>query len=122
MNSFIPTIHAADIPLGSEVGGVGPFQIGISGGVQAGLGTLLSNLITTITVVGGLAFVVYFSLGALEWITAGGDKTKVSGAQTQMTQATIGLIAIVASYFIIGIVGAVLGLDILRPFKTLFPN
>jgi len=39
-----------------------------------------------------------------------------------MTQATIGLIAIVASYFIIGIVGAVLGLDILRPFKTLFPN
>ena len=62
MNSFIPTIHAADIPLGSEVGGVGPFQIGISGGVQAGLGTLLSNLITTITVVGGLAFLSIFRL------------------------------------------------------------
>ena len=119
MNRFIPTIHAADIPLGSEVGGVGPFQTAISGGVQAGLGNLLSNLITTMTVIGGLAFVVFFSLGALEWITAGGDKTKVSGAQTQMTQAAIGLIAIVASYFIIGIVGAVLGFDILNPFAAL---
>ena len=122
MFKLISTIYAADIPLGSEVGGVGPFQTGISGAVQTGLGTFLSNIITTITVVGRLAFVIFFTLGGLEWITAGGDKAKVSSAQTQMTQATIGLIAIVASYFIIGIVGAVLGLDILRPFKTLFPN
>ncbi|NCP47554.1 hypothetical protein AUJ42_00985 [Candidatus Collierbacteria bacterium CG1_02_44_10] len=122
MFKLISTIYAADIPLGSEVGGVGPFQTGISGAVQTGLGTFLSNIITTITVVGSLAFVIFFTLGGLEWITAGGDKAKVSSAQTQMTQATIGLIAIVASYFIIGIVGAVLGLDILRPFKTLFPN
>ncbi|PJB47311.1 hypothetical protein CO104_03985, partial [Candidatus Collierbacteria bacterium CG_4_9_14_3_um_filter_43_16] len=107
MFKLISTIYAADIPLGSEVGGVGPFQTGISGAVQTGLGTFLSNIITTITVVGSLAFVIFFTLGGLEWITAGGDKAKVSSAQTQMTQATIGLIAIVASYFIIGIVGAV---------------
>lgn len=119
MIRLIPSVNAADIPLGSEVGGVGPFQTAISGGVQSGMGTLLSNLITTMTVVGGLAFVVYFTLGGLEWITAGGDKTKVSSAQTQMTQAAIGLIAIVASYFIIGIVGAVLGFDILNPFSSL---
>ncbi len=120
MMTFISSaLAAADIPLGSEVGGIGPFQTGISGGVQSGLGTFLSNLITTITVVGSLAFVIYFTMGGLKWITAGGDKAKVSEAQTSMTQAAIGLIAIVASFFIIGIVGAVLGLDILNPFDAL---
>ncbi|KKT30194.1 MAG: hypothetical protein UW16_C0016G0014 [Microgenomates group bacterium GW2011_GWC1_44_10] len=120
MIKFISSVLAAtDIPLGPEVGGVGPFQTAISGNVQSGMGTLLSNLITTITVVGSLAFVIFFTLGGLSWITAGGDKAKVSSAQTQMTQAAIGLIAIVASFFIIGIVGAVLGIDILNPFTTL---
>ncbi|EKD53514.1 MAG: hypothetical protein ACD_61C00023G0004 [uncultured bacterium] len=120
MFKFITSALAAtDIELGPEVGGVGPFQTGVSGDVQSGLGTLLSSLITTITVVGSLAFVIYFTMGGLKWITAGGDKGKVSEAQTSMTQAAIGLVAIVASYFIIGIVGAVLGIDILNPFTTL---
>lgn len=121
MLKFIPTIHAADIPLGSGITGTGPFQTVLDrGATQTQLGTLLSNLITTITVVGSLAFVVYFTIGGLKWITAGGDKAKVAEAQTQMTQAAIGLIVIVVSFFIIGIVGAVLGIDILNPFKTLF--
>ena len=121
MIKFIPTIHAADIPLGSGITGTGPFQAVLDqGATQTQLGTLLSNLITTVTVVGSLAFVVYFTIGGLKWITAGGDKNKVSEAQTQMTQAAIGLIVIVVSFFIIGIVGAVLGIDILNPFKTLF--
>jgi len=121
MIKFIPTIHAADIPLGSGITGTAPFQAVLDqGATQTQLGTLLSNLITTITVVGSLAFVVYFTIGGLKWITAGGDKAKVSEAQTQMTQAAIGLIVIVVSFFIIGIVGAVLGIDILNPFKTLF--
>jgi len=120
MLKFIPTIHAADIPLGSGITGTGPFQAVLDrGATQTQLGTLLSNLITTITVVGSLAFVVYFTIGGLKWITAGGDKAKVAEAQTQMTQAAIGLIVIVVSFFIIGIVGAVLGIDILNPFASL---
>lgn len=122
MIRLISTIYAAEIPLGDEIGGVGTYQTAVSGSVQTNLGSLLSNLITTISVVGSLAFVIYFTIGGLKWITAGGDKAKVGEAQTQMTQAAIGLIAMVSSYFIIGIVGAVLGIDILRPFATLFPN
>ena len=116
---IIPYVYSANIPLGTEVEGIGPFQTSISTGVQAGLGVFLSNIITTVTVVGSLAFVIFFTLGGLKWITAGGDKAKVSESQTQMTQAAIGLIAIVSSFFIIGIVGAVLGLDILNPFTML---
>ena len=97
--------------------GVGQFQTGTSD--TSIVGKLISSLVTTVTVVGGLAFVVYFFIGALKWITAGGDKGKVAEAQSQMTQGAIGLIALVASYFVVGIVGAVLGLDIFNPITTL---
>lgn len=120
MFKIISTVHAgSNINLGGEITGTGQYQTGVSGSVQSSLGLFLSNMITTITVVGSLAFVVYFTVAGLKWIVAGGDKAKVAEAQTQMTQAAIGLIAIVASYFIIGIVGAVLGLDILNPFASL---
>jgi len=113
------SVYAADIPLGDPITGVGPLQ-NITD-LQGQTGGFISDLIATITVFGGLAFLVYFFLGALKWITAGGDKGKVAEAQASMTQGAVGLIALVASYFIIGIVGAVLGLDILNPFKVLFP-
>lgn len=123
MTSLIPPAYASGvIDLGGEVTGVGTFQTAVSTTVQTSLGTFLSNVITTISVVGSLAFVVYFTIGGLKWITAGGDKAKVGEAQQQMTQSAIGLIAMIASYFIIGIVGAVLGINILAPFATLFPN
>lgn len=109
---------AGTVDLG-PITGIGKFQTISASGPKTELSTLLSSIITTLTVVGSLAFVVYFTLGAIKWIVGGGDKAKVSEAQTQMTQSAIGLIAIVASYFIIGIVGAVLGLDILNPFSAL---
>ena len=110
------------VDLGGEIKGVGPFQnLLAEGGVETQTGAFISALVATITVVGGLAFLVYFFLGALKWITSGGDKTKVADAQASMSQGAIGLIALVAAYFIIGIVGGVLGLDILNPVSVLFP-
>lgn len=88
--------------------------------VGAQFGGIISTIVTSLTVVGGLAFVIFFTLGGLKWLTAGGDKAKVSEAQTQMTQGVIGLVAMVAGLFVVGIVGGVLGIDILNPFKTLF--
>ena len=119
---IIKPVYAGSAPAGSGTGlgsitGSGKFQTLTSDTAIAG--TFLSSIITTITVVGGLAFVIYFFIGSIKWITAGGDKGKVAEAQSQMTQGAIGLIAMVASYFIIGIVGAVLGLDILNPIKSL---
>lgn len=119
---LVPPAYAAThtIPLG-PVTGTGIFQNikNISGGPKDELSKFLSSLITTLTVVGSLAFVIYFTIGGLKWITAGGDKAKVGEAQAQMTQAAVGLIALVVSFFIVGIVGSVLGIDILNPYKSL---
>lgn len=71
------------------------------------------------TVVGGMLFLLYFILGALSWITSGGDKGKVEKARSQLTNAALGLIIVIVSQAIAGIVGGVLGLDILRPVNML---
>lgn len=119
MINLIKPIYAATIDVGN-ITGTGPFGTDISNvTVQGKTGQLLSTLVGTLTIVGGLAFVIYFFLGALKWITAGGDKGKVSEAQSQMTNGVIGLVAITAAYFIIGIIGGVLGIDILNPVATI---
>lgn len=83
------------------------------------LGELFSNLASTIfgflTIVAGLAFLLFFVLGAISWVTSGGDKGQIEKARNQMTNAAIGLIAVVAAYTIAGIVSIVLGINILDP-------
>lgn len=110
----------ASVDLG-PIEGVGVFQKDLEGNIATQTDLFISQMIGTITIVGGLAFVIYFFIGALKWITAGGDKGKVQEAQSQMTNGAIGLIAITAAFFIIGIVGGVLGIDIIQPMSTLFP-
>lgn len=70
-------------------------------------------------------FLIYFIVAALGWITSGGEKGKVEAARQQMTNAAIGLIIVIAAYSIVGIVGGVLGINILNPIKviqTLIPK
>ncbi len=122
MISIVKSAYAASTTKLGDIKGTGVFGDITSANIRENLGKFISNLITTITVIGGLAFVIYFILGSIKWITAGGDKGKMQEAQTQMTQAAIGLIAMTAAYSIIGIVGGVLGINILNPFKTLFPT
>jgi fumarate reductase subunit D len=80
---------------------------------------IFTRIIGFLTIVAGLTFLIYFMIGALNWITGGDDKGKVDAAKKYMTNGAIGMIAIVASYAIVWIVGMVLGLDILNPAKVL---
>lgn len=88
-------------------------------GAAANLEMLVSNLVGILTTVGSIAFVLYFVLGAFNWITAGGDKGKIEKARSQMTMGILGLVILVASYSIIGLIGTVLGLDILNPGQVI---
>ena len=122
-NLLIKSVHAADIPLG-PIKGVGNFGFetaSVSGPeTQTQLDKVLSSLVTVFTVVGSLAFLAYLIMGGINWLTAGGDKAKVETAQKMITNALIGLAIIVVSLLITDLVGKILGIDILNPFKTLF--
>lgn len=103
-----------------SIGGYDPAQVeGGKGLAVTQFTTFASNLLSLITTVGGLMFLLYFVLGGLSWITAGGDKTKVDDAKSKMTSAAIGLIVIASAYAISFIIGKVLGIDILNPSKII---
>lgn len=80
---------------------------------------LVSQIIGILTVTAGLFFIVYFVIGAFRWVTAGGDSGAVGKARDQMLQATIGLVLVVLSYSIVGLIGSVVGLNILNPAVVL---
>lgn len=107
--------YAADVKFGqiTTPGGYQP-GAGIEGSTSA-VEKLFSNVLVMLTIVAGLAFTLFFLLGGLNWITAGGDKGKIDKAKGMMTNGAIGLIIIALSYSIAWIVGKAIGIDILNP-------
>src|SRR3989338_4111869 len=110
-------------PIGDPIvtgGPLGPFGDAYSrfagtGGVQVGLSLakVLSNVLGVITTIGGIWFIIQFVIGAFKWITSGGDKQSVEAAKNHLTLATVGLAILVISYILIGIIGTIVGLDLL---------
>jgi len=80
---------------------------------------IVSNVLALLTTIGGLVFIIYFLLGAIAWISSGGDTSKVSKARDQMIQGALGLIVLVAMYAIVGLVGSIVGIDVLNPAQVL---
>lgn len=91
---------------------------GVPAPAQGGIiGTLLRNIILLFFTFGGIATLIYFIWGAFDWIVSGGDKEKVSGARKKMTNAIIGLVLLSLSYFIVSLVGEVVGFNPLGPLQ-----
>lgn len=110
INSLISRVQAAStgitntaVPGGSSPAD-SPKQFAIS----------IATLWQTIILVGGLAFLLYFLLGGLEWITAGGEKGKIDEARNKITQGLIGLAILAASYVIIKFLETAIGMDLLN--------
>src|SRR5687767_10111091 len=57
----------------------------------------ISVIITLMTTLAGLIFLFQFLLGAISWISAGGEQKKISDARDRITQGVIGLVIIVIS-------------------------
>jgi hypothetical protein len=79
----------------------------------------ISDIIGIITILGTLFFIVYAFIAAFNWITAAGDKGKIEKAKDRLVWSTLGLILIVATYAIIGLIGGIIGLELLEPAKMI---
>jgi hypothetical protein len=114
-----PSLLAQSSPLGGTFANFSS-RFGVTGeDAPSQLEYLFSTIFGFITIVGGLAFLIYFTIGALNWITAGGDQQKVDNAKKYMTNGAIGMIVIIAAYSITVIIGTILGFDILNPANTI---
>ena len=89
------------------------------GNALTNLETIISRLIGALTVLASIFFIVYFVLGAFTWVTAGGDASKIQKSRDQMVQGVMGMIVIVISYAVVGMIGTVIGIDILNPAAEL---
>lgn len=74
----------------------------------------IATLWQTLIIVGGLAFILYFLWGGLNWIMAGGDKSKLEESKAKITQGLIGLALLAASYVIIRFLESAIGLNLLN--------
>lgn len=88
-------------------------------GVLSTIELWISDIIGVITIVGTLFFIVYAFIAAFQWITAAGDKSKIEKAKDRLVWSTLGLILIVASYGIIGLIGGIIGLELLNPAEMI---
>jgi hypothetical protein len=74
---------------------------------------LLSLLVTVGLVIGSIAFIFMLLIGALQWITSGGDKAQQENARGKITSALIGIIVLFAIFVIVQTVENLFGINIL---------
>lgn len=60
-------------------------------------------------VVGVLFFMVSFIIGAIQWITSGGDKGALESARSKITNALIGIIILFALFAVISLISYFFG-------------
>ena len=65
---------------------------------------LIKTIITLVIVVAALLTLFYLVMGAIAWITSGGDKGKVEEARNKITAAVIGLLILAAVWAIFNLV------------------
>lgn len=80
---------------------------------------VLSNVIGTLTVIAGLAFIIYFVIAAVTLVTVGDDQGKLQNARTSMTQALVGIAITAAAYPLVWVITHLLGIPLTDPAELL---
>ncbi len=71
---------------------------------QTDFAKLAKSIVTLVIVVAALLTLFYLVMGAIAWITSGGDKGKVEEARNKITAAVIGLLILAAVWAIFQLV------------------
>ena len=90
------------------------------------LGNLIPALLSALLVIGVVVFLFFLLLGAIQWITAGGDKGKLEGAKTHLTNAIIGVFILLSFFAIVSLVECFFGIGLrsinIGPFNINFAS
>lgn len=72
--------------------------------------------------IGGLAVVVLFLQGGIEWVTSGGDSAKLEKARNRMVQGSIGLFVLVSSFTLIAYISKLFFGAEFQILRLVFPS
>ncbi len=98
------------LPGGQEV--VPPEGVPTTG--EGGLAGIISWVIIILTSVGIIAALIFLIIGAIKWITSGGDKEKLDSARRTIIYSIIGLVVIILSLVIMNFIGGLLGINVFQ--------
>lgn len=110
-NNLLATVN----PLGF-LEGLGPLGKPIATEQDPGASAFtnfISKTIGIMTVVAFIWFIFNLFIGAIGWLSSGGDKQKLQEAQKKITTNLTGLVIVVSAIFLTKIIEIVFGIDIL---------
>lgn len=95
---------------------VGSYYPGVSnaGDVASiqGFECLFFNVLQVVAALAGLAFFVMFISGGFNYLFSGNDDKKVAAASSTLTMAIIGLVGVIASYFVLRLIQNFTGVSV----------
>ena len=62
---------------------------------------LLPSLVGLVLVIGAVLFFFILAMGAIQWITSGGDKQALEGARAKISNGLVGMIILLCTFAII---------------------
>lgn len=80
---------------------------------SAFLNLFLPNFIKILFIIGVIIFIFMIILGAIAWISSGGDKTAIENARNKITNALIGIFILFSVFALFAIVETFFGVNIL---------
>jgi uncharacterized membrane protein HdeD (DUF308 family) len=108
-------LFLADLPSDITIGeGEGFGSWNGSGDPSITLTKIISNSIGVLTIVAGIWFLFQAILAGYNYLSAGGDKTRIEAAGRKLTNAILGLVIVIAAYGILALIGTFLGVNFLE--------
>lgn len=77
------------------------------------LGTVITMIIGVMTTIAFIWFTILLFMGALQYLTSGGDPKGIEGATAKIRAALIGLVIVISAIFFIQLIGTIFGFNIL---------
>ncbi|MBI2267930.1 MAG: hypothetical protein HYU80_00575 [Candidatus Blackburnbacteria bacterium] len=78
------------------------------------LSGILSTIVSVLIIAGALIFTLYFIMGAIRWITSGGDKGQLESARNQVLHAVIGLLVLFSVFALLKLIGVLFNINLLN--------
>lgn len=126
MNNYLAaaTVDQGTGGVGGGAGATGSIVNPLLGGLKftggpAFFQNFFGNLISLLLVVGSVIFLFMLIIGAIKWISSGGDKGSLESAKGQITNALIGIVILFAVFAVVSLIGYFFGgLNLLQPALT----
>ena len=107
------------VPIKMAMAAFDDIEINPGTGYATDFGNMFSSILNVVMLIAAVLVFAFLIFGGIQWITAGGDKTKAEEARNKITSAVISLVIVAASYALINLIVNFLGFG---SFNDVFKN